>query len=395
MDKNNSISDHPSHCYGCSSCEFICPKNAISLYADEKGFLYPQIDKEKCINCGLCLRACPINKENELKNQRIDNCYAIKNSDEIRRKSSSGGIYTALTDRIFDIGGVCIGAIYNEDFKVIYNIAYNKEERDNQRGSKYIQSYMSPVVLDNLLGIVRSHRSVIISGTPCQIAAIRSLLNIQKIDIANVLFIDIVCHGTPSPKIWREYLLEIERTHSSKIKSYTFRDKDKGWRGYHVRIELENGKVLEGTNETDSFVSMFKENLTLRDSCFSCPFASMERCGDITIGDFWGIEGIDASFSDNKGVSMVFANTEKGKKYLTMTMHDMEVKEFSSRVVTQPNLSMPSQVSFSYRRFWRVYKSKGYKGIRERFSQGGHLYPIYHLQLAIKLRLVQLRRQFL
>ena len=393
MDKGNNVGNHPSQCYGCSACECICPKQAITLTTDKNGFLYPQIDADKCINCGLCLQVCPIEKENSFKSSGADRCYAVKNSDSVRIDSSSGGIYTALTDQILKVGGVCIGTAYSDNHKVIYTIAEDTVGRNAQRGSKYVQSYMSPLLLKRVIEIIEAGRSVLISGTPCQVAGIKSLLSFKKIVTDKVLFIDIVCHGTPSPELWMQYLSEIERTHNSKIAKYTFRDKEKGWRGYHVRIELENGTILEGSTETDSFVNMFKENLTLRDSCFKCPYASMSRCGDITIGDFWGIEDIDAAFSDNKGISMVLANTDKGKGFLSAVVPQTDFQEYSSRVITQSNMHNPSQHGLWHRNFWKVFRNKGYKGVIRRFASGGSLYALYYYRKAIKLRAEALKKE--
>ena len=335
----NNVGNHPSQCYGCSSCECICPKEAISLAMDTQGFLYPQIDVSKCVNCGLCMHVCPIEKENSFKNIRADRCYAIKNSDSIRMTSSSGGVYTALTDQVFKVGGVCIGSAYSENHRIVYTIAEDPEEGSEQRGSKYVQSYMSPLLLNRVIEIIKAGRSILISGTPCQIAGIKSFLNAKRIDSDKVLFLDIVCHGIPSPGVWSEYLSEIENKYNSKIKRYSFRDKEKGWRGYHVRIELQNGTILEGSNEADSFINMFKENLTLRDSCFGCPYATMERVGDITIG--------------------------------------------------------PSEHGISYKRFWKTYEKMGFRGIKERFAPGGRLYPIFYYRKAIRLRLKAIRKELM
>ena len=252
---------------------------------------------------------------------------------------------------------------------------------------------MSPLLLKRVIEIIEAGRSVLISGTPCQVAGIKSLLDFKKIVTDKVLFIDIVCHGTPSPELWKQYLSEIERTHNSQIVKYTFRDKEKGWRGYHVRIELKNGIILEESNETDSFVNMFKENLTLRDSCFKCPYASMSRCGDITIGDFWGIEDVDVTFSDNKGISMVLANTDKGKVFLSTVLSQTDFKKYSSRVITQPNMHTPSQHGIGHKNFWKIFQKQGYKGIRERFAPGGRLYAFYYYRKAIKLRVEALKKE--
>ena len=392
MDANKrSVDNHAVQCYGCSVCVLSCPKHAISMKMDKRGFYYPYVD-ENCVNCGLCVSSCPIGREKEFKNDRANNCFAIKNNDDTRYTSSSGGIYTAITNIVIEeLEGYCVGVSYDDNLQPTYTIAKTKEERDRHRESKYIQPILSITTLSEIENIIKQGKHIAITGSPCLITGIKSLFKIKRINDEKVLYIDIVCHGVPSPKMWRDYLNEIEAKHSSKIIEYTFRDKTKGWRGYHVKVKLDNGLIIEDNDEVNTFVNFFKENLNLRDSCHNCPYASLNRSGDITIGDFWGIEAIDPEFSDNLGISMVFANTEKGSELINRILKDVLYKTYSSRVVIQPNLHRATEYGVENKKFWSIYEKKGYKAIRERFAKGGKKYILHHLRMSIGIHLNRIR----
>lgn len=394
--KINRINNHPSMCYGCTLCFQICPKSAIEMKLDAKGFYYPYVNENSCVNCGLCSSICPIGQEDKFKNSRVDKCYAVKYNDEIRLQSSSGGIYSAFTNHIIqNMGGYCVGVKYGKGWQPVYSIANTFEERNEQRGSKYVQPFLDKTVADEILKLSQQGKYILISGSPCQIAAWRSLLKKKNILDDKVIFVDIVCHGVPSPKMWRDYIDGLEEKHQSKVISYTFRDKTKGWRGYHVKVEFENGLEIENTDETDTFVNLFKENLSLRDSCYNCPYSSLSRCGDITIGDFWGIENVDPIFSDNIGVSMLFINSNKGENLFRSIMTDIVCNEYSSRVVVQPNLHKPTNFGLDYKKFWKLYIKRGYSAVADRFAKGGKKYFMFYYKKALNIRLKMLRNRSL
>lgn len=374
-------------------CAYLCPKDAISMEKDTKGFYYPKIDITHCVDCGMCVSVCPIGREELFLNNKSNKCLAVKNKDEIRYLSSSGGIYTAITDTILEKNGLCVGVKYDENFQPIFSIAETELERDEHRGSKYIQPVISTNTLSEIEKLVKLGKYILISGSPCMIAGIKSLFKLRRLDVERVVFVDIVCHGVPSPQMWRDYLDVLEKKYDSKVISYSFRDKTKGWRGYHIRVQFENGLVVEDTDEVNSFVSLFKENLSLRDSCHKCPYTSFSRCGDITIGDFWGIERIDPEFSDNTGISMVFTNSTKGIDIINTIKSKLVYKCYSSRVVIQPNLHKPSEYGLDNKKFWRIYKKKGYLAVINRFSKGGSYYFLYYYKKAIKIRLNRMKNR--
>lgn len=233
-------------CFGCSACANICPRHAIAMKPDTQGFMYPVIDQEKCVECGLCLKACQINKTSIGLHEKVEFCFGIKNSDEIRYLSSSGGVYTAVSDVILDNGGVCVGAAFDENMKVKHIHAKTKEERNLFRGSKYVQSEIGEEYSRIADDLIRGY-NVLFSGTPCQVNGLKHFLLAKNIQQDTLFTIDVVCHGTPSPKLWSEYITFLNKKYHDTLVKFNFRDKTSGWRGYHIRAEFKGGGWNGGT----------------------------------------------------------------------------------------------------------------------------------------------------
>ena len=374
-------------CCGCGACMNACPKNAIRMEADNQGFLYPVINAVDCINCGLCKQNCQIRKSKTMQNERSSHCFGVKNHDYVRAVSSSGGVFTAILDEVINGGGVVVGATFDSEMNVVHKTAQTRKECDAFRGSKYVQSDMGNIY-KKVADTLSNKKKVLFSGTPCQVAGIKKYLEAHRIEMSGLYTIDLVCHGAPSPKIWKEYISVLENKYHSKIKNYTFRDKSAGWRGYHVRVELEDGRSVAQNDLTQSFAIVFGKEVMLRPSCFYCPYASMQRCGDITIGDFWGIDKIDKNFSDNKGISMVLINTSKGQEIFMAIKSELDVKEYSSEVLKQPNLRKSTDFSVDYDIFWSDYDSKNYLYIAKKYGEYGLLRKIRYYKNAIKRKLM-------
>ena len=237
-----------NNCFGCTACANICPKHAISMEYDENGFKYPKVDKDKCINCGLCKRICPAN--NEVKKNDNICVYAAKNkNDNIRRKSTSGGLFTAISNYVLEKKGVVYGSIMNNDFKVVYLRAESKKDIDNMRGSKYVQSDLKET-FSSIKKDLEKNLMVLFVGTPCYVQGLKSYL---RKEYDNLILCDIVCHGVPSPLIFDEHVNFINKM--GKLKKYTFRDKEIGWRGTNVTIEYDTKK------ESNTVVSDIFSNL--------------------------------------------------------------------------------------------------------------------------------------
>lgn len=295
-------------CCGCHGCMNICPKNAITMVEDEKGFKYPEIDSKKCIECNLCENVCPI--LNKTKNDSEPVAYAAYNVDEeVRKSSSSGGIFTLLANYILENDGVIFGAAFESDFSVKHIEINNKSDLDKLRTSKYVQSSIEDTY-KKARNYLNKGVKVLFTGTPCQIEGLYSFL---RKDYENLYTQDIICHGVPSPKVWRKYLEYREKQDSKKPVRINFRQKDDGWNLYALLLQYDNS-AYKKNHRDDFFMKAFLRDVCLRDSCYNCSFKSKNRKSDITLADFWGIQEIDRTMDDDKGTSLVIVNTIKGNE---------------------------------------------------------------------------------
>lgn len=315
-------------CCGCNSCVQRCPKSCITMHEDEEGFLYPEVDESKCIHCGLCENVCPVIYKAE--GRKPIAVYAAKNrNEEIRRQSSSGGVFTALAEEVIKEGGVVFGVRFNENWEVVHGYTESLDGLSAFRGSKYVQSRVGDSFLQ-VESFLKSGRKVLFSGTPCQVAGLHRFLRRRY---ENLLTVDFICHGVPSPGVWREYLKEetarqcggknsvlshpIVKEGDVLIENISFRDKRLGWKKYSFALTLsvpighgeKNTVLLSESLNKNIFLRGFLANLYLRPSCYACPAKSFKSESDLTIGDFWSIERVMPEVWDDKGVSVVFVNT--------------------------------------------------------------------------------------
>ncbi|TWH59748.1 coenzyme F420-reducing hydrogenase beta subunit [Desulfitobacterium sp. LBE] len=300
-------------CTGCRACEHICPKHCITMKADAEGFLYPFADESACINCGLCFQRCPQTfltiPPNAFPAPLV---YAAKLRDRtVLLKSSSGGIFTALAQSVLDRNGVVFGCVFDKGMHAIHTASQDIAGTYPMRGSKYVQSDTGDTYVQSKQ-LLDGGRIVLYTGCPCQIAGLRSYLGR---DYPNLLAIDLVCHGAPSPKLFAKYLMWLEKKYKSKIFSYEFRHKGKNGWGMGLRVRMKKGEhifVREPIAALDPYMSSFLEARTYRSSCYACHYATKKRTGDITAADYWGIERFHPEFYDACGVSLVLVNTSKG-----------------------------------------------------------------------------------
>lgn len=313
--------DSHINCTGCSACANVCPVGAISMQEDINGFLYPDINKLKCINCGLCLQVCVYKRDNSTLFLSPGNCYAVWAVDEIRANSSSGGMFSELALAVLMGGGYVCGAAFNERLEVHHIIINNPKDIYLLQKSKYVQSYVDYIFKD-IEKLLKKGEQVLFSGTPCQVLGLKTFLNNEYI---NLICIDILCHGVPSQKEFRQYLNE--EFSLEKIKSINFRDKSNGWTYNHqMSIETNEGISVCSSNES-SFYRAFLSRINLRSSCYLCAFARSERVGDLTIGDFWEIWTYSKKMDDKKGTSLVLTNTQKGKTLFTSIKTNLKMVE--------------------------------------------------------------------
>lgn len=302
-----------SQCCGCESCVQACPKQCINFTQDDEGFFYPEVNADTCIQCGLCERVCPVlHPYDEHKPQEV--LAAFNKDEEVRMASSSGGVFTLLAEKIIKQGGVVFGVRFDDQWQAVFDYAETLEALAVFQGSKYIQARVGNcfTLCKQLLD---QGRLVLFSGTPCQIAGLNRFLRKKY---SNLITIDIICHGVPSPQVWKLYLDEIVKGGNSAIHNISFRDKHNGWKQYCFTMDYdEQGKStsLSSTYNQNPYMRAFLWDIILRPSCYACKAKCGKSYADYTIGDFWGIQFIKSEMDDDKGTSVVMIHSKKGKDY--------------------------------------------------------------------------------
>lgn len=351
-------------CYGCTACKNICPKCAITMKLDEEGFLYPYIDEKLCINCNLCRKVCPA-LEKQFSNKKIQETYAVKLKNEKERlKSRSGGVFVAISNEILKNNGSVFGAAFKKDFSVHHIMAENITERDKCRGSKYIQSNLESTFKEAYEKL-KENKKVLYTGTPCQIQGLNSYLKLKNIKTDNLYTCDIVCHGVPSTKIYNDYINFFSKKYKNNVKKFDFRDKSFGWSDHVETIEFESGKKIS----QEYLKNLFYSNYILRPRCYECEFTNLDRVSDITIADCWGSEKNIPEWNDDKGISLVILNTEKGKKLFEKSLNELEYKKINIKDFMQTNLYHPTEKPKNRQEFWDEYKNKGFKYIFKKYGR--------------------------
>ena len=360
---NHVVVNKDTQCCGCSACVDTCPEKAIELEHDEKGFWYPEVDEEKCLFCGKCIDACTFHyKQSDEKRVAPSSIYAVKHKDDsVRLRSRSGGVFTAITDAVLNQGGYVYGAAFADGFQVKHKKATTIEERNALRTSKYVQSDMSGVYEQIRCDLKEGH-SVLFSGTPCQVAAVRNAM--QNEECVGLYLIDIVCLGVPSPKVWSDYLNCRQNEYDGKITAVEFRDKEFGWKAHRETFSINGFKY-----DSDDYTKLFSSHDILRPSCFECPYKSADRVGDITIADFWGIDKAVPGFNDDKGVSLVMVNTEKGERLFERSKKDIILEPSNLEDAMQNNLKFSYPRPDGYFEFWEDYQKFGMEGYLQKRDQ--------------------------
>lgn len=350
-------------CTGCYACINVCSQQAIRMIDNDQGFFYPKIDENKCVDCGLCVKTCPVNFETE-KNKYKSLYAALDKNDEDRAKSTSGGIFAVLAKLVISQGGYVYGAALDKNLVVRHIEAHTYEDLDRLRNSKYVQSEIGYSYQDAKKRLIEGNQ-VLFSGTPCQITGLRSFL---KKDYPNLLTVDILCHGVPSPGMFRKYVDSEEEKAKSKMKNMLFRSKTIGWKKILCVRTFENDKTADWG---DTFVPGFLMNLYLRESCYTCSYAAENRQGDITLGDYWGYHESSPEYieDDDKGISLVIVNTDKGEKAFNKIRRYIA---FASRTMDDakrgnPVLYKPCDKPDNYEEFWINAKSMTWDELQKKY----------------------------
>lgn len=297
-----------SECTGCTACVTACPRQCIVMRRDRDGFDYPVANQDLCIECGKCERVCPVLNPRE-KCLPL-HAYAVR-VPEYLDGSSSGGVFPKLAEGVVNAGGVVFGAVMNDDMTVGHSEAGSMDEVQRMRGSKYVQSDMYSSYEDART-YLEEGRKVLFTGTPCQIAGLKASL---AKEYEGLLTADIACHGVPSPGLWKKYVEALGRQHGAPIEDVRFRDKKSGWRRYSFSFTA-GGRTVSVPYTKDPYMALFLQDLTLRPSCRSCPARDGRSGSDLTLADLWNVSETVREMDDDRGVSLVLANTPRGVEAL-------------------------------------------------------------------------------
>jgi NAD-dependent dihydropyrimidine dehydrogenase PreA subunit len=367
---NIKILDLASKCTGCFACFNICSQDALKMTENAEGFLYPEIDVEKCTSCGLCDKVCPELKTDkaEVTPQVKKAFYGWHNDPDIRKKSSSGGFFSLLSENILKDSGVVFGAVHDLISKVVIHKSTLESGLPEMRKSKYVQSYIGNA-FRSVKELLIQDKRVLFAGTPCQVAGLLSYLG-KNYD--NLITCDFICHGVPPMKLLNNHLSELEKKHNSVISEVDFRPKSEGWSYYELKCTFENGTIYHSPSCYDTYFTAFFTNLSLRSSCFQCSYSHKQHDSDITLADFWGYRNYKPAINDEKGISLALVNSTKGERLIknleNYTINELEWKyaEYVFQKRTPENYRLKERDSF-----YALYLKKGYRKANRKLNLSG------------------------
>jgi len=347
-------------CCGCQACYEACPAKCISMVADEEGFLYPKVNRADCVDCHLCEKVCP---QKNLAPKTSDEplaCYAaVANDDEIRLQSSSGGVFSLLANAILGRGGVVFGARFDDSFAVFHSYTETEEGLAPFRGSKYSQSDLRGAY-SQVNRFLKENRPVLFTGTPCQIAGLRGYLRGKEAD--NLYLVSIVCHGVPSPRVWKDYLGRVSGGFSPT--DVNMRDKRDGWGRYRMVVQKEERELFNVLSVGTPFMQAFLRNYTLRPSCYSCHFRG-NHGSDITLGDYWDVEQFHPQMADDKGTSLILVYTPKGCQLFEGLDLQCTESQYQDAVKGNPCITTAFPEPSNRAAFWRAYRKRGVRTLAD------------------------------
>ena len=372
-----------SSCCGCTACYSACPQDAISMRFDSEGFKYPVIDANKCIECSLCERVCPLIGLDKLQKRKTEWAYCLYNNDPKKLiESSSGGIFCELSRYVIENSGVVYGAVYDKEWVVRHERATEFSCLNKFRGSKYVQS--------DLLGTFKSVEAdlkngnlVLFSGTPCQIAGLKKFL---LKDYKNLITCDLLCHGVPSPLVFKDYISFVQKKRGSKIININMKDKTEGWGKQSLRIYYENNTSEQGTSMSYLWNRVFFSNLALRPSCYTCKFVDYDRCSDVTIGDYWNINKYHPGFYNKDGVSLILIQTNRGLDIFNAIKGNFTCLQLMRGEYPQESLEEPVKEPSLRDRFWKDLSLKGFSSVaRKYFGYEDRIWILFIRKFRMKL----------
>lgn len=353
-----------SLCCGCSACASICPKGAISIIPDKKGFLIPEINNALCVDCGLCVKICPLqNQTKENYKEQTGVFAAMHKEGKVREKSRSGGVFMAVAEWIINHGGAVYGAAFDDDLSVCHMRAETFEECSKFQGSKYVQSDVKNTFKEAEADL-KNGKFVLYSGTGCQVDGLLRYLKTKRVNTEKLVTCDIICHGNVSPKMYEDYRNWCEKKYRGKIKSFNFRDKAIGW-APHVESFIINGKK----HMKYGYTELYYCKASYRESCYVCPYAEERRVGDFTLADCWGAQQKLPEMFDNRGISLLLVGSEKAQMIIDSVKESLHIKAVSLNDFMQPQLRHPIEKSVRCKEFWSVYEKEGFGQIIKSFGK--------------------------
>lgn len=366
-------------CCGCGACAQICPRKCIEMRYDEEGFAYACVDEQSCINCSLCEQVCPVINSGDAR-QAIS-VKAVKSTDDnLRKVSSSSGLFTLLSRVVLSRGGVVYGACYNADGDVVHAVACNEQELAQMRGSKYAQSNVS-IVFADVERRLKEGVEVLFSGTPCQVHGLRRYL---RRDYDNLIVVDVVCHGVPSPMVWRNYLKDINPDGLRPL-YINMRQKSRWNRSYSIKVASGGRVLVNQLARHNVYMQAFRKDYTLRPSCYECAAKGGRSQSDITIGDLWGARKIVPRMADHKGLNAALVWSEKGARLMDQIGGWCAVQEVTLEAVLRRNGSIVNSAKMPAARadFWTKYEEQGVDAI-ELFAPIKYHNPFVKLYYSLK-----------
>lgn len=353
-------------CCGCAACDNICPQNCITMIEDDEGFLYPTVNQQRCINCNLCVHVCPMIKAQNVSNPENTEkhaAYAAYAKDkDLRLHSSSGGVFSLSAEWILQQGGIVFGAAYDRNF-LVHHIAIERvEDLSVLRGSKYLQS-RTEKAFQQVRDYLDTGKLVLYTGTACQIAGLKRYL---RKEYPNLYTIDVLCHGVPSPKVWKKYIECMQN--DSHLKDINFRDKVHGWKQFSLTMKYENGIIDTQVFGKNPYMRMFLKNICLRPSCYACRYKEMDRPSDITIGDAWGIDSYMPEMDDDNGTSVVITHSHRGSEMLEAIEEKMVVRKAELDQILPPSADSRKSVTPHMNRkkfFWKLSTEESFQDLEK------------------------------
>ena len=364
-------------CCGCSACSHVCPKECIAMLEDNEGFLYPEIDSNKCIECDKCRKVCPVlnadsGKERNIRDKVYPVAYGGWNLDnDTRSESSSGGAFSIMAEKILEQGGKVYGCALDNNMNAVHIGVNTKKELYRLRGSKYVQSEIGNVYRE-IKSILESGRKVLFVGTPCQAAGLNSYLGKHY---ENLYKVDFICHGVPSPKVFKSYINHLEKERGAQITTFKFRNKDHGWHSSGMQlgtlIKFDNHKdIRKYPAFRDTYMNGFLKDIYLRPSCYNCAFKKLPKdYVDFTIADFWGVNRVSKNLNDGKGTSLILVHNDHGAAFWDQIKAGFYYQQVNLESALKHNRSIVCSVAENSgrERFFIEFKEKGYDYVERKY----------------------------